>query len=556
MPTYTLVLLDTVGIQDYVFGSNTLRENVGASELVWRATSLWPLQAVAELGPSNVRPAPRGRPDDLDDELHIERDGLAAEVIYSGGGNCAILFADPTAPKRLIGTLSRRMLEEAPGLNWVTTCLDVDWEHTALAEKVRAGVEQLAIRKLDRHGSLPMLGLAVTLPCRSTGLPAVGDDREGRPLSADVLAKIRAVPLAKARLGDSLASLTGKGLDIPLQLDDLGRTWGDTSYVAVVHADANALTERIRRLGDDYCSAKVNPDYTFATLNRRYIGAMRGFSRAVLAGAQQALGELGGLLARHLDDKNDAIEGWARHPLEDRLVRLGRIELAICEGERHYAPFRPLIFGGDDLTFVADGRLGLTLAASYLGLYERALAGQNNPYLQGVTACAGVSVVKVHYPFARAYALAEDLCGNAKTEWARQCSALDWHLAPSGLIGDIALIRKRQYTVDAGYLQMRSLPLEEGSDAWRSWPAFVHAVKTFLLADAWSDKRNKVLALQQSLRAGPQAVEQFLKAYEPGPLPVLNSGIAALQDSGWDGDRRCGYFDAAEAMEFYLPLEK
>jgi hypothetical protein len=28
-----------------------------------------------------------------------------------------------------------------------------------------------------------------------------------------------------------------------------------------------------------------------------------------------------------------------------------------------------------------------------------------------------------------------------------------------------------------------------------------------------------------------------------------------LQDTGWDGAGRCGYFDAVEALDFFLPLE-
>ena len=50
------------------------------------------------------------------------------------------------------------------------------------------------------------------------------------------------------------------------------------------------------------------------------------------------------------------------------------------------------------LSFVM-GRLGLELAAMYLEALE------NDPIADGedIKACAGICVVKTHYPFARAY---------------------------------------------------------------------------------------------------------------------------------------------------------
>ena len=41
MSTFHLVVVDTTGIQRYIFGSNRLRENVGASHLVYQATEGW-----------------------------------------------------------------------------------------------------------------------------------------------------------------------------------------------------------------------------------------------------------------------------------------------------------------------------------------------------------------------------------------------------------------------------------------------------------------------------------------------------------------------------------
>ena len=60
-------------------------------------------------------------------------------------------------------------------------------------------------------------------------------------------------------------------------------------------------------------------------------------------------------------------------------------------------------------------------------------------------ACAGIAVVKTHYPFARAYELSQSLTESAKS-YAREeadgnLSALDWHFAAGGLLGKLKKTR-------------------------------------------------------------------------------------------------------------------
>ncbi len=416
MPTYTLTVLDAVGIQEYVFGSNVLRENIGASELVRRATRLWPFEQVRAGGRTNVKPGPLdGDLGDLDDDLHIEDHDLHAEVIYAGGGNCAVLFAEPADARAFVTRLSRHLVAHAPGLELVVAHVEVDWEGEALADKVKEALGQLAIHKLERRVSAPLLGQGVTVPCQSTGLPAVGTDADEpglkpansppRPLSAEILAKLRIVAEANRRLERLFPAFAVADLDIPHEFDDFGREAGDVSYIAVVHADGNSMGERLeqlqarfRRPGD----------------NRSYVEAQRAFSRAVEAAAREALDSITALLLNRLwRPDQDAVVGQARND-RGEMVDVKTIRLAEGEKHRFYAPFRPLVFGGDDLTFVTDGRLGLGLAAAYLRAFEGAVARQDNEDVQGLQACAGVSVVKTHYPFARAYELAANLCDNAK----------------------------------------------------------------------------------------------------------------------------------------------
>lgn len=537
MSNYTLTVLDTPGIQDYIFASNRLRENIGASELVWRALERWPLEVLAEQGPTNVADPGASDPDERLSDLRLESRGLLAEVLYVGGGNALVLFADHDAAREFVTNVHRRIREEAPGLNLAAAHVPVDWDQDPLAEKVDEAMDLLAQQKRSAPPTRGLLGQSVTAECRSTGLPATTTNaahgkpagEETYPISSSIAAKLQAVADAQGRL-QALTSdgFRETGYGFPRNFDDFGRSEGEMSYIAVVHADGNGMGAFFRQVA----AAAENP--------RAFVEGMRSASHRVSQASQSALRRL-------VDDLVGAVSfGPDGAPTVGGSVPV-RGDLL---------PFRPLVFGGDDVTFVCDGRLGLSLAVQYLELFEEETAKHG---LGDLHACAGVAVVKSHYPFSRAYQLSEALAGNAKTYVAENepadFSALDWHFAATGLMGDIKEdIRPRQYTValpdQRGKLTMRPVRLRNHANAWRTWPRFRDVVLTF--QKDWEERRSKALALRRVLREGPEAVERWLTATGED-LPTLDETKSALQGRGWFGDR-CGYFDAIEALDFYTPL--
>jgi hypothetical protein len=230
---------------------------------------------------------------------------------------------------------------------------------------------------------------------------------------------------------------------------------------------------------------------------------------------------------------------------------------------------RPIVYGGDDVTFVCDGRLGLSLAALYLKEFEA--EKKNIPDGKDLTACAGIAIVKTHYPFARAYQLSEALCSNAKKFMRDEkerlrisdFSAMDWHIAASGLLGSIGDIRKREYRVAEGNLTVRPLYLQSDRE-WRNWDDFSEVVHNFNTHPDWADSRNKVISLREQLRQGTQKTKQFLQVYGLNKNylpPFTKASNDDFHQSGWTDDprkkdRMCGYFDAIEAMEFYMSLKE
>ena len=537
MRKFTVTVLDTTGIQPYIFGSNRLRENIGASYLVSEATDDWVRNALDTLKAKikqkiyafDPEKQPEAKP-------YIEDNELAAELVYAGGGNTLLLFSDKQYAVEFTQILSKRILEKAPGINLVAVHQEFDWDSQSLYDVVQNLMKNdLDTKKRSRIPSAPLLGLGVTATCRSTQLVAVDEskieDDEPYLISTEIDAKLKVVSQANDNLQKMFATSLGS-YEFPLRIDYMGRSEGDSSYVAVIHADGNGMGKRFQEFGEGKC-------------NRDYIIDMRKLSHSVNQAGINALKEMVKILVKSI--KVDA---------DGKIKVMGQFEI-----KDNYLPFRPLVYGGDDVTFVCDGRLGLELAAIYLEEIEK------KPIADGkdIKACAGICVVKTHYPFARAYQLSEELCRKAKKfvkdEEKGDFSALDWHLAASGLSGSISEIRDREFQVPAGSLSMRPISLKKEIDSdWRTWQGFTKVVKHLNEDEDWKGRHSKVIALRDVLRQGPDATEKFLKNYrikdEQLPtFPEFSGQSKDLAEKGWLTGI-CGYFDAIEAMDFYISLRE
>lgn len=511
-----LLAVDTAGIQKYIFGSNRLRANIGASHLIASVTGRWAFEAILEAtheigGDHNVVDV-----DGTLSDITIERPDTAAEVLYGGGGNFVVLFRNRNMQKRFVQALSRRVLQEAPGLRLMIHSVPFVLGKDVLGEKLKQLFQDMKVKRSTEPNAMPAAGLSVTVMCRSTALPAVDmagktDDDEERPASAEVLAKLAAANTANIRLERTFP--LEQGHQYPLDFDDLGRTRGEASLIAVVHADGDGIGKKINDMGNQY---------KHPAQSREHIEHLRWFSRNLAQAAQNA-----------------------QRATVEHLWQLASDNVEVAElFERHYVPFRPLVFGGDDVTFVSDGRIGLALTLEYLRRFQ----SETKRLLdESLTASAGVAIVKSHYPFARAYELAEELSKSAKAyrrQHARGQSCLDWHFTTGGLYGGLSDIREREYKVNAGSLTVR--PVTADGDGTRSWATIESGLIAFQ-SEEWQDKRNKAKALREKLRGGQETVKQFEELYGQ-TLPQIDGF-----EHGW-ADGYCGYFDAIELMDLYLPL--
>jgi hypothetical protein len=127
-----------------------------------------------------------------------------------------------------------------------------------------------------------------------------------------------------------------------------------------------------------------------------------------------------------------------------------------------------------------------------------------------------------------------------------------WHFAGSGLLWRIAEIRKREYEVPAGSLTLRPVTLGENPKTFgRAWEVVRKGCEVFQ-GEEWRERRNKLKALRDTLREGDGAVQWFRTKYG-AELPSVHDSCQDWPKKGWQ-DELCGYFDAIEMADWYIPF--
>ena len=136
-----------------------------------------------------------------------------------------------------------------------------------------------------------------------------------------------------------------------------------------------------------------------------------------------------------------------------------------------YLPIRPIIIGGDDVTFVCAGRLGMEYAKRFIQIVSKEYLLDEVQYINAqnyikkifnntsmrinsnMSCCGGVAIVPAKYPFYRAYELAEQLCGSAKKK-SRQNdeSFVDFAILHGDMSPTLEQLCIQQYEAPEGYL--------------------------------------------------------------------------------------------------------
>lgn len=418
------VVLDTVSIQNFIFSTNNLKENLGASQLVKEIYEEPLFQVLREISPSLSKEMLNDWK--INPEREIFSSGLPFEIGYIGGGNALIFFEKEEMAKDFIKKWTLRLLTYAPSLIPASAVGKISFDNERFAEDLNNLFERLAQNKskftplttLPRHG--------INAECRRTGLSKEVwaenlpfDEKDY--VSVVAYAKIEASKRADKEHENILRELDKEGkYCFTSNLEELGQIKGEENYIAIVHIDGNDMTEKFKKA--------------------KNLVEKRLLSKDLAEHTYQTFRDILGIIIENI---NKIKEYYDLREKDSRIV----------------LPIRPIIIGGDDITFVCDGRLGIWLAKKFLEIFQsRKIQGYN------ISACAGISITKTKYPFYRGYQLSEELLRNAKNKRKEEKddgSWLDFHLSYGGFSGRLKDIRNKHYRTEEVDLLLRPYKIEE-----------------------------------------------------------------------------------------------
>ena len=311
---------------------------------------------------------------------------------------------------------------------------------------------------------------------------------------------------------------------LPDEIDKLGQD-KEASYIAVVHVDGNGMGKIFSNIND--------------------IKELRKKSKAVSDKANSAMVKLIEHVIEIKEDKK----------LTDLKFQVGE----------NFLPIRPILVGGDDVTFICEGRLGMYLAEKFIGYFydetERG-KGENSPEKLMDGACAGVAIVKSHFPFYKAVKLAEDLCGEAKkSSRIDKGSYISFYYSATTFSGTLEELRDKTHVAQSGELYFGPYKLFE--------PSFTHSVENLkegirLFKGKISCvnihnqptniywPRNKVMRIREVIADNSSAQKLFEKEIKELGLSFPNNKPTIWESIGGDKSLKTAVFDQIELMDFYL----
>lgn len=543
---FNALLFDTRSIQRYIFSGNRLRTNVGASYIVDRVFfDVLIDDVLKKMFPDENFPSGNDAWDPSSDAETPWEVMNSCCVAYIGGGNALLLFNQSEKDNRVevVKNFTRKLLVERPGLK-VGVALGklevIDGELNQ--EDIAALYRELKNNqnKIFPAVNVPYNGL--TLSCEINGESANFYGKLGagdaKFYSQEVAVKSKFADDANRDLKnrfDEIFALKNfsermSDYNFPFEVDKLGQKEGE-NYFTIVHVDGNNMGLKFRT-----CKSLIERRKLSREIRRKTEGAFA-----------------------------------------DLLVKIIRMKISGGFGDslnlaENFLPIRPLIIGGDDVTFLCPANVSLLFTKTLIENLNAETPDNAPEHLtekisRHMDACAGIAILPTKYPFFRGYELAEQLCDSAKKSmrnlakeknWSeeqilRGSSWLDFAILHGEQAPTLQQIREKEYRGARGNLHFGSYRLcNENAEYKRDRLHNLGNLISCTVQFSYVMANNKVKELRGILQRSADDAQKFLRQlhYQRQDLPHIPDWDNFTQDLWHNGTTP--YVDAIELMDFYV----
>lgn len=516
-----LTILEVSQKQAYIFASNKVQDNIVNSAVIAHVLC----------------------PDYLNKILSDTGYTDSNNMVYSGGGHTILEFENPEVAKKHVAKITETVYREFEDLEIFAKTIEYD-ETESPEKNLKKLTAELERKKSIRQSSFKH---------GSFGIEQISSDTLDIKVSENEKPSKEKADIKESEYNEAAHEFTAADYRPVYKFEDLGGSKDDSNFIAVVHIDGNGMGKRVEELYEKIDSSNWN------SVKQELRKFSEGIDEDFKSAYKQMTEEVGELL------KEENINS--------------KLDLT----NKNF-PIRRIITAGDDICFVAEGRIGVECARIFI---EKLIAKKNKVDEKSYAACAGVAIVHQKYPFYRAYELAELLCSNAKKYGAKispedngaSISSVDWHVEFGELKDTLKEIRQVYETADGNRLELRpyivNAPqsiMEDSNYTLKMYENFKRVICA-LQSNKATYGTGKVKELRSALKQGETATKNYLEFNRMKDILKENkTGEVKGEDllklfTGFneddtafvmsdDGRKHSILFDSIELMDTFIPMER
>lgn len=311
---FLLAVYDITGIQEYIFASNRMKENAGASFIVGDMVRTHFVDVLNGLGKRAVLTNWHEKKQSV---KIFDHPNIKAEVVYSGGGNAVVIYREWSLYHKVNRRFALKVLTKSASLTMATEAIPFV-EADNYGEVYQTLMKQLAETKSKQIRTK----LAQTLPIFAQE-PFKGDaiTREIDQLYVSTEQYLKRTVEQKGSI------LRKDDHRFKFETEDLKKEKGRDSYIAVVHIDGNGIGDWIKK--------ELTKD----------------------------------------DQENMSMRIQKHRELSRKITKkfkdIFEKTVEVFRKSRESLPMRPLIIDGDDVTFICQADLAISFTQAFLKNLEQ-----------------------------------------------------------------------------------------------------------------------------------------------------------------------------------------